>query len=279
MPTIANGKQIAKQIEDKLTKQVTELKTKNIIPKLVVFLIGNNDASATYVRKKGEMAERIGVDFDLKQFNGDMTEQELIDEINKAQQEKLSGLMIQLPLPKHIDAKKVINQINPDIDVDCLTENSWGKLTQGTNILEPPTAGAMLEILRQHKVDLEGKEVVVVGTGELVGKPLILMLLQEKCTITACNIYTKDLSSHTKKADVIFSGVGKHNLITGDMIKKDAVVIDAGVSFHEGKMYGDIDFETVSKKASLVTPTPGGVGPITVAKLLENVVKVVALSR
>jgi methylenetetrahydrofolate dehydrogenase (NADP+)/methenyltetrahydrofolate cyclohydrolase len=271
--SIADGKKIANQIEEKLKKQVDELKSKNITPKLVVFLVGDNKASATYVRKKGEAAKRVGFDFDLKELDKNIAQEELVKEIKKAQKEKLSGLMVQLPLPKHLNSQEIINQINPKIDIDCLTENSWGKLAQGTHIFEPPTAGAMMEIIRQHQVDLKGKEVVVVGTGELVGKPLVLMLLRENCTITACNIYTKDLAYHTKKADVIFSGVGKYNLITGEMIKDGVVIIDAGVSFNEGKMYGDIDFESISQKASLITPTPGGVGPITVAKLLENTVK------
>lgn len=274
MSTIINGKAIALQIRERLAKEVAELKTKKIATKLVVILVGDNKASATYVKMKGEAAKQIGIDFYLKEFPKDVSEKELIQSIKEIQKDKsLSGLMIQLPLPEHLDSKKIIDKINPDADVDCLTEISWGKLVRGSNIFQPPTAGAMLETIKYHKIDLTGKDVVVIGMGELVGKPLTLMLFQENCTITGCNIYTKDLSARTKNADVIFSGVGKHNLLRGDMIKKGVVVIDAGVSFHEGKMYGDIEFDTVSKKASFITPTPGGIGPITVAKLLENTVK------
>jgi methylenetetrahydrofolate dehydrogenase (NADP+)/methenyltetrahydrofolate cyclohydrolase len=274
MSTIIDGKAIALQIKERLKKEVADLKAKNIATKLVVILIGENKASATYVRKKGEAARQIGLDFCLKEFSNDISEEELIKVIKDTQKDKdLSGLMMQLPLPENLDSKKIIDQINPDIDVDCLTEAAWGKLVRGTNIFQPPTAGAMMETIKQNNIELKGKDVVVVGMGDLVGKPLSLMLMKENCTITACNIYTKDLSAHTKNADIIFSGVGKRNLLNGNMIKKGVVVIDAGVSFHEGKMYGDIDFESVSKKASFITPTPGGIGPITVAKLLENTVK------
>ncbi|MFH1188148.1 MAG: bifunctional 5,10-methylenetetrahydrofolate dehydrogenase/5,10-methenyltetrahydrofolate cyclohydrolase [bacterium] len=274
MPTIIDGKAIALQIRERLAREVAELKIKKITTKLVVILVGDNKASATYVRKKGEAAKQIGIDFCLKEFSKDVSEKELIDAIKEIQKDKkLSGLMIQLPLPEHLNFKKIIDKINPEIDVDCLTETSWGKLVRGSNIFQPPTAGAMLETIKCHKIDLTGKNVVVIGMGELVGKPLTLMLFQENCTITCCNIFTKDLSAHTKNADVVFSGVGKYNLLCGGMIKKGTVVIDAGVSFHEGKMYGDIEFDTVSKKASFITPTPGGIGPITVAKLLENTVK------
>ncbi|MFH1564260.1 MAG: tetrahydrofolate dehydrogenase/cyclohydrolase catalytic domain-containing protein [bacterium] len=274
MSTIIDGKAIALHIRERLTREVADLKTKKIATKLVVILVGDNKASATYVRKKGEAAKQIGIDFYLKEFPKYVSEKKLINSIRQIQKDKkLSGLMVQLPLPEHLDFKKIIDEINPEIDVDCLTETSWGKLVRGSNIFQPPTAGAMLETIKHHKIDLTGKDVVVIGMGELVGKPLTLMLFQENCTITGCNIYTKDLSAHTKNADVIFSGVGKYNLLRGDMIKKGAVVIDAGVCFHEGKMYGDIEFDTVNKKASFVTPTPGGIGPITVAKLLENTVK------
>lgn len=274
MSTIIDGKAIALQIKNKLKGEVAELKTKKIATKLVVILVGDNKASATYVKMKGAAAKQIGIIFCLKEFSKDVSEKELINFIREIQKDKnLSGLMIQLPLPEHLDYKTIIDQINPAIDVDCLTETSWGKLVRGSNIFQPPTAGAMIEIIKYHKIDLTSKNVVVVGMGELVGKPLTLMLFKESCTITSCNIYTKNLSAHTKKADIIFSGVGKHNLLRGDMIRKGAVVIDAGVSFYEGKMYGDIEFDAVSKKASFVTPTPCGVGPITVAKLLENTVK------
>lgn len=271
---IVDGKQIASHIEEELKKKIEELKKKNIIPKLVVVLVGDDQASKTYVRKKEESARRIGLDFSLQKFPTDIMQAELLDKIQEIQKDKVSGLMVQLPLPDHLNSNEIINRINQEIDVDCLTENNWGKLVQGESLFEPPTAGAMLEIIKNHKIDLEGKEVVIIGKGELVGKPLALMLMQEDCTVTVCHIKTRDLAFHTKRADIIFSGVGKCNLLTDEMVKEGAVIIDAGVSFNDdGKICGDVDFDSVSKKASLITPTPGGVGPLTVIKLIENTVK------
>jgi methylenetetrahydrofolate dehydrogenase (NADP+)/methenyltetrahydrofolate cyclohydrolase len=271
MSIIVDGKKIAQAIEKKLQQQVKELKAKGLVPKLAVVLVGQDKSSVVYVRIKEQVAKRIGLDFELKKLAENISETNLLAEIQKIQK-TASGVIVQLPLPKHLDVKKIINSIDPNKDVDCLTEINWGKLVCGTNIFEPPTAGAMLEILKYHKINLQNKEVVVIGKGELVGKPLALMLLQKKCTLTICNKNTKDLSLHTKKADIIFTGVGQHNLLNAQMIKKDAIIIDAGISFVKEKMYGDIDFVSVCKKASLVTPTPGGVGPITVIKLIENTV-------
>lgn len=269
---IVDGKKIAQQIEAKLKKQIIELNKKNINPALLVVQVGDDKSSTVYINKKRESAERLGLDFCLYKFPAKISEAELISEIKKIQKKNISGLIVQLPLPRHLDSKKIIEQINPLIDVDCLTTAGWGSLIQGTNIFEPPTAGAMMEILRFYKINLTGKEVVVIGRGNLVGKPLALLLMQEDCTVTICHDKTKDLSTHTKKADIIFTGVGKKNLLTGAMIKKDAIIIDAGISFDQNKMVGDIDFFSINKKASLTTPTPGGVGPITVVKLIENVV-------
>jgi methylenetetrahydrofolate dehydrogenase (NADP+) / methenyltetrahydrofolate cyclohydrolase len=271
---IVDGKKIAEKIFTRLQGEVSVLKEHDINPKLGVFLIGNDRPSHTYVGKKGEACERIGVDFLLKEYEEDVTEGELIKEIKDVQKnENLTGLIVQLPLPRHIDAGRVIKHIKPEIDVDCLTEANLGKLITGKYTIEPPTPGAILEILKHHEVDVQGKRVVLMGMGTLIGRPLANLLFHMKATVLACNSSTKNPEELTRKADIIISGVGKHNLITGDMIKKDAVVIDAGVCFVDGKMYGDINFEEVSQKASLVTPTPGGVGPLTVAKLVENTIK------
>lgn len=271
---IVDGKKIAEKIFTRLQGEVSVLKQQGINPKLGVFLIGNDQPSHTYVTKKGEACERIGVEFLLKKYKEDITECELIKEIEEVQKkEDLTGLIVQLPLPKHIDANRVIKHIKPEIDVDCLTCTNLGKLISGEYIIEPPTPGAILEILKHHDIDLKGKNVVLIGTGTLIGRPLANLLFHMKATVSTCNSSTQNPEEFTKKADIIISGVGKHNLITGSMIKKEAVVIDAGVCFVDGKMYGDINFAEVSQKASLVTPTPGGVGPLTVAKLIENTVK------
>ena len=271
---IVDGKKIAEKIFTRLQGEVSILKQRGINPKLGVFLIGNDKPSHTYVQKKGEACQKIGVDFLLKKYQKDITEGELIKEINNVQKnENLTGLIVQLPLPEHIHAGRVIRHIKPEIDVDCLTEANLGKLITGDYIIEPPTPGAILEILKHHNIELKGKNVVLMGAGTLIGKPLANLLFHQKTTVSVCNSSTKNPEEFTKKADIIISGVGKYNLITGDMIKKGAVVIDAGVCFIDGKMYGDVNFEEIKDKASLVTPTPGGVGPLTVAKLIENTIK------
>ncbi len=273
MATIVDGKKIAQEILDKLKPRVEDLKQKGFNPRLAVVLIGDDKPSRTYVRRKGEACERIGIEFSLHKYPDDVEEEKMISEVKRIQQEKkLSGMIIQLPLPQHLDTKKVINYINPDIDVDCLTYVNLGKLLIGKNGFRPPTPGAIMEILNYHGIDLYGKYITLIGRGELIGKPLANILFHEEVTFSVCNKTTKRLEDFTLNSDVIISGVGKHNLVTGKMIKPEAVVIDAGTTFVNGKMYGDIEFESVEKVASLVTPTPGGVGPITVAKLLENTV-------
>ena len=271
---IVDGKKIAEKIFTRLQGEVSVLKQQGINPKLGVFLIGNDQPSHTYVGKKGKACERIGVEFLLKKYEESITEEELIKAIEDTQRnENLTGLIVQLPLPKHIDVSRVIKHIKPEIDVDCLTSANLGKLITGDYCIEPPTPGAILEILKNHDIELKGKNVVLMGTGTLIGRPLANLLFHAQASVSTCNSSTKNPEELTRKGDIIISGVGKHNLITGDMIKKGAVVIDAGVCFVDGKMYGDVNFNQVSKKASLVTPTPGGVGPLTVAKLVENTVK------
>lgn len=278
MTQVVNGHKIAQSIYTRLAKQVPVLKKKKyapILPMLGVILVGNDKPSLTYVRKKGEAAHKVGVGFLLKKFPASITTEQLIKEVKAIQQKrhKLTGLIVQLPLPKHINTGKVLEAISPSLDVDCLTQTNLGKLVTGSYWIEPPTPGAIMQILKYHKVALKGKNVVVIGAGALVGKPVANMLIHEEATVSVLNKYTPSLTSYTKNADVIITGVGKHNLLTGSMIKSGAIVIDAGVSFVGKKMYGDSNVGSVSKKASVVTPTPGGVGPLTVAKLIQNTVK------
>lgn len=274
MATIVNGSKIANQILDKLASQVKILKKKKISPYLGVILVGDDKPSHTYVRKKGEACQKIGVNFILKKYPAKITTEKLINQLKSIQKkEKLTGLIIQMPLPKQIDTNKVLKYLDPKIDVDCLTEENLGKLISGSYQLEPPTPGAILEVLKYHRVDLVGKRVVLIGAGSLIGRPLANLLMLQRATVTVCNSATNNLKEITKQADILITGVGKYNLVRGTMVKKGAKVVDAGVSFYQGKMYGDINFNEVKNKASLVTPTPGGVGLITVAKLIENVVK------
>ena len=274
MVTVVNGNKIASQILQKLVQQVKILKKKKITPNLGVILVGQDKPSQTYVRKKGEACQKIGVNFILKKYPAGISTEKLINQLKLIQKkEKLSGLIIQMPLPRQIKTNKVLEYLNPKIDVDCLTEKNLGKLISGSYQLEPPTPGAILEVLRYHKINLVGQRVVLIGAGSLIGRPLANLLFLKKATVTVCNSSTKKIKEITRQADILITGVGKYNLIRGTMIKKGVKIVDAGVSFYQGKMYGDINFKEVKKKASLVTPTPGGVGLITVAKLIENVVK------
>ncbi|MFA6475532.1 MAG: bifunctional 5,10-methylenetetrahydrofolate dehydrogenase/5,10-methenyltetrahydrofolate cyclohydrolase [Patescibacteria group bacterium] len=275
MAIIVDGHTIAKKIYQRIKHQVPLLVQRGIQPKLGVILVGNDKPSLTYVRKKGESATGCGVDFILMHLPSQITTAQLINEVKSLQQPhyNLTGLIVQLPLPRQINTGKVLESINPSIDVDCLTQTNLGKLITGSYWIEPPTPGAILEILRHHHVPLVGKKVVMIGAGSLVGRPLTNMLMHEQATVSVLNRSTQKLADYTKTADIIITGVGKKGLLTGRMIKPGAVVIDAGVSFVGKKMSGDIDFTSVSKRASIVTPTPGGVGPLTVAKLIENTVK------
>ena len=270
MAIIVDGKTIANRLLDQIQAQVAQ---RNLRPHLAVVLVGEDPASQTYVRKKQDAAQTIGVKFSLYQFPGTITTENLIAELQQIQQQPLSGIIIQLPLPPKINKQKVLNALNPEIDVDYLSWESLGKLVIGENSLVPPTPGAILEILDYHRINLKGKHVVLVGQGDLIGKPLANILIQMPVTLTVCGRETKDLKKFTQQADILITGVGRAGLIRGDMVKKGVVVVDAGVSFKGKKMFGDVAFEEVKKVASLITPTPGGVGPITVAKLLENTVK------
>jgi methylenetetrahydrofolate dehydrogenase (NADP+)/methenyltetrahydrofolate cyclohydrolase len=267
--TIVDGKKIANGILINLKQQVSQMNRK---PHLAVVLVGDDKASATYVRHKQLAAEFVGIRFTLHKFSSDLSQEKLIENIKTIQNPDLDGLIIQLPLPKKFDKKKVLNVLDPSIDVDCLTWVSLGKLVIHDNNLVPPSPGAVLEILKHYKIDWKGKHVVLVGQGDLIGKPLTNIFIHEPVTLTTCNKQTKDLIKFTKAADILITGVGKPRLIKSNMVKKGAVVIDAGVSFVRGKISGDVDFKNVIKVAKLITPVPGGVGPITVAKLLENTV-------
>lgn len=266
---IVDGKTIADRLLARLKRQI---QIQGLRPHLAVVLVGDDRPSATYVRKKQEAALAIGVKFSLYKFPAEIRQAKLVAEIRKIQTQKLSGIIIQLPLPKSLDKKQVLNALDSELDVDFLTWESLGKLVIADNALVPPSPGAILEILNYYKVPLKGQHIVLVGQGDLIGKPLTNLFIHMPVTLTTCNKDTKDLGAITRKADILISGVGKARLIKANMVKKGAVVIDAGVSFEGAKMHGDVDFNPVAKIASLITPTPGGVGPITVSKLLENVV-------
>ena len=272
MPLI-KGRQISKNISQKTKRRVLELSKKGVQPKLAVLIVGDDKPSHTYVRTKGRAAERAGIAFQLTELPKDTRKEQIIETIQSIQGDpSITGLIVQLPLPHREWENDIINTIRPAIDVDCLTDTNLGKLVAETNSIVPPTPGAVVDILDSLNIDVAGKHVVIVGTGTLVGKPLAIMMMNRLSTVVTCNIHTKNLQELCVEADILVSAVGKKHLITADMVKEGAIVIDSGVDFDRGEMFGDVDVENVMKKASYVTPTPGGVGPLTVARLLENTI-------
>lgn len=270
---LINGKELGEKILSSLKIEITKLKKQGITPKLAIVQVGDHQPSKTYIKRKKEAAQSIGVDFELHSYPAETSKEDIIGHIKKIQKDKkLSGLIVQLPLPEPLFTAEVLNAIDTELDVDCLTDGQLGKLVMKTNTIAPPTPGAVCEILEMLNIEVKGKHAVIVGAGALVGKPLSIMLANKLATVTVCNIHTKKLKSITKTADILISAVGKKDLITKSHIKKGCIVIDTGIVFKDKKMYGDVDFARVSKKASYITPTPGGVGPITVALLLKNTV-------
>lgn len=269
---IINGEKIAAQINLETKKELLKIfqkKKKKFL--LGVVLVGNNQASENFIKRKEEAAKFVGLDFKLFKYPASIPEEELLRNLVQIQNlPSLVGLVIQLPLPKNIKSRPILEQINSNFDVDCLTSYHLGQIAAGLNEITPPTAGAIYEIIRRLKLDLKGKKIVIVGKGELVGKPLNLLLQRSPGTIIICDKYTQDLEQIAKEGDILVSGTGVPGLIREEMVKKGAVVIDAGVSFKNGIIRGDVNFKEVSKIASNVTPTPGGVGPVTVAYLLRN---------
>lgn len=273
MGKLIDGLSIAEKIKNQTALEVKKLKKKGITPKLGVVLVGNHQPSETYVHKKQLAAETAGIGFVLKRFPATVSAKKLIAEVKKIQaKEKLSGLIIQLPLPEKLYTPDVLNAVSSEIDVDCLTDINIGKLVMQTNFIFPPTPYAVIQILKEIKIEIAGKNITIIGMGALVGKPLAIILSNAGASVTTCNSRTKNIKEKCLSADIIVTGVGKKDLLRGDMVKKDTIVIDTGIVFEKGKMYGDVNREEVLKKASYLTPTPGGVGPITVSLLLSNTV-------
>lgn len=269
---LLDGQKLAEKIIKKVSRQVKILKKQGINPKLAAVLVGNDSASISFIRKKEQLCQIIGIKFELFKFQSNITEKNLLNKIDIIQSDKkLSGLIIQLPLPKKLNARNILERVREDIDVDCLTSRKLGKLTADIAEIMPPTPAAIMEIIKEYNIKYKNKHIVVVGRGELVGKPLGILLTQKQNTITMCGKYTVNLKKYTRQADILITAVGKKNLITGNMIKDNIIVLDAGTILINKKLFGDVDFKNVSKKASMITPVPGGIGPVTVAKLLENV--------
>jgi len=271
---IIDGKQLAHDMLMEVQADAQKLIQAGTSPKLAVIFVGADKPSRTYIRRKQEAADAAHIAFDLHRFDTDITEQKLIQEIQRIQSDDaVHGVIVQLPIPAHLDQAHVLNAIDEKKDVDCMTDINIGKLVMETNTITPPTPAAVLAILDSIDADVKGKNITIVGAGALVGKPLTIMLLNKQATVTVCNEFTRDLAKKCQRADILITAVGKKDLITKNMVKKGAIVIDTGIAFEHKKMYGDVDFDAVAKKAAYITPTPGGVGPITVSLLLKNVVE------
>lgn len=269
---IINGREIANNINLNTKQRVERLTFR---PLLVDIVVGDDAASLSYVRIKEKKAKEAGLAFELHQLSADATTEEVISKIDElVQREELCGLIIQLPLPAHLDTKKILNSIPVSVDVDLLNTESSEKFYAGKDSLVPPTASAILHILDSLPENWQATQFLVLGQGELVGKPVTYLLNQRRYKVAVADKTTENIEELLLQADCIISGVGKPDLITGSKIKDEAIVIDAGTSEAEGSITGDAEQVTVEPKAKYLTPVPGGVGPVTVAKLLENVVSV-----
>ena len=275
MAKILSGKEVSARIKSELRDEVAELKTKGIFPGLAVVIVGNDPASRVYVNSKKKACEELGIYSEEHALGAETTAAELlalIDALNK--KDEVNGILVQLPLPKHINEENIINAIDPKKDVDAFHPVNVGKIMIGNYDFVPCTPAGVMELIHESGIEVAGKECVVVGRSNIVGKPQAMLLLHENGTVTICHSRTKNLKEAVSRADIVVAAVGKPNFITGDMIKEGAVVIDVGINrIAEKKLVGDVDFESASKKAAAITPVPGGVGPMTIAMLMRNTVK------
>ena len=273
MARLIDGKAVSARLRQEMKAEVEALKEKGITPGLAVVLVGEDPASQVYVRNKIRACEELGIRSENHLLPADTTQEALlglIEELNR--REEVSGILVQLPLPRQIREEAVIAAIAPEKDVDAFHARNVGKIGQGSYNFLPCTPAGVMELIRSTGVSVQGKECVVVGRSNIVGKPMAVLLLQANATVTVAHSKTKDLPSLTRQADILVAAVGIKELIKKDMVKPGAVVIDVGMNRVDGKLYGDVDFSNVSDVASFITPVPGGVGPMTIAMLLSNTV-------
>ncbi|MFT9597886.1 bifunctional methylenetetrahydrofolate dehydrogenase/methenyltetrahydrofolate cyclohydrolase FolD [Mesobacillus sp.] len=273
--SIIDGKEIAKKKKLEVADQVKELKNQGVTPGLAVILVGDNQASRTYVNSKQKTARELGMHNVLIEYPVSITEQELLGKIYELNgDEEIHGILVQLPLPDHINEKNLIEAISPEKDVDGFHPINIGRMMTGQDAFLPCTPYGVMVMMKEIGIDLAGKHVVVVGRSNIVGKPAGQLFLNENATVTYCHSRTKDLKEHTKQADVVIAAVGKAGLITADHIKPGAVIIDVGMNRDDhGKLCGDVAYVEVKEKAGYITPVPGGVGPMTIAMLMYNTLK------
>lgn len=275
MATIIDGKQLAKKIRANLRIECEELKKQGINPKLAVIMVGDNPASKVYVKNKSRVCNEVGIEYQEYLLPENATQKELLELIKRLNKDKkTNGILLQSPLPQHLNINEAFKTITYLKDVDGFTPASVGKLCIGEDTFISCTPYGVIKMFEEYNIDLKGKNVVILGRSNIVGKPLIQCCLKKDATVTVCHSKTKNLSEYTKKADVIISAIGKAKFLTEDMVKDGVVIIDVGINRQDdGKLVGDVDFENVSKKASYITPVPGGVGPMTIAMLMNNVIK------
>ncbi|MGN1318080.1 MAG: bifunctional methylenetetrahydrofolate dehydrogenase/methenyltetrahydrofolate cyclohydrolase FolD [Lachnospirales bacterium] len=272
MENIIDGKAISAIIKDEVKKDADLLISKGLNPCLAVILVGENPASQVYVRNKKRACEYCNIKSLSYELSADITEDELLALIDKLNEDKqCNGILVQLPLPKHIDENKVLLRISPEKDVDGFHPYNVGLLSIGTAALKACTPAGCIELIKRSGVDITGKNCVVVGRSNIVGKPVGMLLTAENGTVTTCHSKTKNMAEICKNADILVAAIGKAKFITADMVKEGAVVIDVGINrMDNGKLCGDVDFDEVEKKAGFITPVPGGVGPMTIAMLMKN---------
>jgi len=277
-----DGIEVSNAVKEILKSAVEKLNSEDVMPCLATVLVGDDTASATYVKNKHNACKKIGIKTRDHKLSADTTQKELDKIISNLNNDKeVHGILVQLPLPKQLNEFATVCRISPIKDVDGLTPQNVGLLSMGKSILKPCTPSGIMEMFYYYKINLEGKNVVMINRSNLIGKPLYHLLSQNNATVITCHSKTKNLNEHCKNADIIITAVGnrKKFKLTSDMIKQDAIVIDVAISRYEGKLVGDTDYDDIIQKASWVTPVPGGVGPMTVAMLLKNTVTAASLSK
>ena len=274
MAIILDGKIMAAELMEGLKARVDALKEKNVSVGLAVILVGEDPASQVYVRNKGKACEELGILSETIRLPENTTQEELenlIDKLNR--DDRMDGILVQLPLPRHLDEAAVLRKIIPEKDVDGFHIENAGKLFTGQSGVTACTPKGIMHMLKKGNVPLSGKEAVVIGRSNIVGKPIAMLLLNENCTVTICHSRTQDLAAHTKNADILVAAVGKARFVTADMVKPGAAVIDVGINRVDGKVVGDVDYAEVEKIAGYITPVPGGVGKMTIGMLMENTIE------
>lgn len=285
--TLIDGRKVSSEIKNEIAEKVAERKKQGMkIPHLAIILVGDDGASQTYVDHKVKACREVGFHYTMMRFADTISEDKLMKHIEQVNRdEDVDGFIVQLPLPPHISVEHITEKIRPEKDVDGFTNRNFGSIVSKIPLLMPATPLGVMELLERYKIKLEGKNCVVVGASRLVGAPLSMMLVEQgRATVTVCHKYTNDLASFTRQADILVVAVGKPGLITADMVKEGAVVIDVGTTRVEGSQFkngyalkGDVDFKTVAPKTSFITPVPGGVGPMTIASLLLNTLRAAEL--